>query len=566
MACQKEISMRWKSLPILFLIFLGLFFYIIIFDKNLPDSITKRKTEKRLIHLRSENIDQMTIQNRFGRFFLKKDSGLWHLCQPITVRANIDRVNSILNEILFAEYIREVPEKISLKEIGLANPVAEVTLNSQTQSVTIKIGKDTAIGSNLYLMVDKLVYVVDKMILEEVNVGIEGLRTKKIVPKISFPIDKITISRDKIDIIIEKKNDWMITSPIKRIADPKRIDQIIKTFKNLKILDYMDDLSDIGRYGVSKPTLTVRLSGGKDGVAIFVGCSYLNDRVYLKNSLEQNIYGVEAKSLNLFRSSLFELSRKQIFLFDENSIKKISISSQLENFVIGYKNDEWQIDKPIKAKSDSAKISLFLNSLKNIEVLKFVNDKNLTDGLPEEFSLEITSDDETIFCKFYLKNNLYYLLLNDDRLFQITAPKIPKKMIYFASFDFIKTNKYSLIKLSLTDGVKKNSIRKQDDMWFLGKTVLSDTQCDKLLSAVKNIKPEKIISTVTENKLRQYGLFDPDKTLDLSFDEQTGYRHIAIDFGVSENGYIYAVKRKYPLIFTIKKSALDEIENILSLH
>lgn len=561
--------MKWKSLPIFFVIFLGLFLYILLFDRNLPDTLKKQKNQKRLFSFKSETIDQISIKNRHGVFYLKKDTLMWNICNPVNARADIIRVESILSELEFLEYVRTVSDDVSMEEAGISDAIVEITLASKGKKIVLRVGNDTAIGSNVYFFTDK-VYAVDRIILERLDVGIDGLRSKKVLPRMPSEINRVNIFRDGLDIVVMKKNEWVIMSPVKRLADERRIDQIIKTFKNLKVLEYIEDSPDVdlNRYGLSEPKFSVQLSGVGYQIRLFVGDVYLDDRVYLKNSREPNIYGVEKKSLNLFRSSLFELSTKKIFFFDEKDIKKIEISDSSESFVMEHVNNTWQIVDPVKVEPDGEKISLFVNDLKTFDISEYIHDKSIIDKLTKECSLKITSNDKTTLYEFYSNRGIWYILLDNDQLFQIkiAGKKIPKKMIYFVNPDFIKTNKYTLNRLLLKVGDREITVYKQDDRWFLDGTVLSDEAVDEFLREMKNIKPDRIVSPVLENELKKYGLAQSQKKLVMDFAEEIGERRIIISLGRTENDYVYANKKDYPLIFTIKKSTLDKLQNILSLR
>ncbi len=561
--------MKWKSLPIFLMIFLGLFLYILLFDRDLPDTLNKQKNQKRLFSFQSETIDQITIKNKHGVFDLKKDTLFWNISNPINARADRSRVESILSELELLEYVRTVSDDLSMKEAGLTDPTVEVTLTWQGKKISLIVGNATAIGSNVYVLTDR-VYAVDRMILEHLDVGIDGLRSKKVIHGISSEVNNINIFRDGLDIVVAKKNDWMIMSPVKRLADGRRINQIIKTFRNLKVLDYIEDSPDVdlNRYGLSESKFSVQLSGVGYQVRLFVGDVYLDDRVYLKNSLEQNIYGVERKSLNLFRSSLFELSRKKVFFFGEKDIKKIEISDSSEAFVMEYLDSSWQIVDPVKVEADSGKILSFLNDLKTFDILEYIHDRSIVDKLTKECSLKISSIDKTILYEFYSNGGVFYILLDDDQLFKIKTAdnKIPKKMIYFVNPDFIKTNKYTLNRLLLKVDDREITVYKKDDRWFLDGTVLSDETIEEFLREFKKVKPDRIVSPALENELKKYGLAQSKNKLVISFSEEVGERKIIINLGRTENDYIYANKEDYPLIFTIKKSTLDKLQNILSLR
>jgi len=114
--------MKLKGL-ILFLIAIGLFLFIILYEKKLPSTEEMKEKEKKIFNLKEEDINFLAFAGKDLSWEAKKEKDEWRLSKPIEYKADETTINSIVSAIVELEKEKEIGN-VDLKDFQFENPEA----------------------------------------------------------------------------------------------------------------------------------------------------------------------------------------------------------------------------------------------------------------------------------------------------------------------------------------------------------------------------------------------------------------------------------------------------------
>src|SRR5258706_12121344 len=126
-----------NSRTTLFLIvLLALFGGFVLWDHYKGTTTERHQAKsKRIVDFDPKEVTGIDLVRSNQTIILERSSDNWDLKQPLAARADASAVNSILDELEFAERARTLTEKelqgVSLADFGLDAPVIRVTLHSK---------------------------------------------------------------------------------------------------------------------------------------------------------------------------------------------------------------------------------------------------------------------------------------------------------------------------------------------------------------------------------------------------------------------------------------------------
>lgn len=99
-------------------------------------------------------VTKFEFKNRLGDFMMVKEGSNWLLQKPRTIPAKVSTIQKIFKELenLTVQTIHEY-EPINFRSFSLDNPIVEMNLSSNNESLNIKIGLMNPIDNTAYLVV-----------------------------------------------------------------------------------------------------------------------------------------------------------------------------------------------------------------------------------------------------------------------------------------------------------------------------------------------------------------------------------------------------------------------------
>ena len=587
--------MRFKSLFILILILISLLSFVYFFERHAPSTEERLARAKKIFSFDEQAITSVTIKNTDSSspFIINKESdlGVWRLTQPISLRANKNAIVALLTDVKFSTAKRELKvSETNLSELGLQTPAVKFDFLDDTYSYSLMLGKSTAVGDQVYALTslkkineshaaDRHIVIIDKMIVDSLDVSLKDLRTQHVIPQWTFVPDSIVIERDSLKIKLEKHTDntWYITEPLSRKADDTKINELLITLNNLKIIDY---LTTQDQYGFESPRIAITLLEDSKEVSVLLGNEYDdNKRTYVKNNLETCVYGIDSKITPVLFSSLSQLSARYLIVPHKDDLRIIQIRRNAQELTIEYNDAQWNITNPVEVLADEQHITDMLDNLKSYKIDEYIVDTNQHDNLLSKIDINavtvvLTTADQkerpisyTFFedqsdSKQYVVDNM------TESLRCISCEKeslIPSEAVDFAQTNVLRINRHLINNCLVIADSTQYKLKQKHGVLFCNDTQLTEDDSQKIYKALEEISIQNLIDIKTDENLRKHHLDTPsiEIHIDLSAKTPEGADNIDLLLGTSHDTVSYGYIADYPFIFIVDETPIRTLQQAL---
>ena len=184
-------------------------------------------------------------------------------------------VSGITSNLSSVEIQRVIDENATdLKEFGLAEPRVEVAFKANGKQLRLQLGQKTPSGTDVYakLADAKKVFLVPSFLDSTFNHGTFDLRDKSVLKLDREKIDTVEVTAGGRTTRVEKKNgEWQIAEPSLGRAEFGAVDGLVSRISSVQMKSIVPDSSDLKKYGLDKPAVTVRLGSGSSQATLLIG-------------------------------------------------------------------------------------------------------------------------------------------------------------------------------------------------------------------------------------------------------------------------------------------------------
>lgn len=409
---------------------------------------------------------------------------------------------------------------------------------------------------------------------------------EKIVFKIedTDTVKTLKFNQDGKEIICEKKEDgWHITKPVKARGDEGIFNGLLANLAELKAEGKIDELQgDLNDYGLKEPvaSIAITFNDGKSDT-IFIGKKTFDDGAYYARIGEgNNIFSLASYIVDgYFMKTAFDLRDKAVISFEEDKVKEFSFLQ--EDKTIKCEKDEngrWRIKEPFKEKGDNDKISMWLNSVKNLNGTAFFNNSKDVDlslyGLDIPF-IDITIlDEDKGQKKLYIgkkddtETNYYAKRDNDPEIFFLSTASVDS--LYQNNIeDWIDKSVFGLpFGEPVSFEIKKGDTviagtKDEEGNWLLSKPEEKKAvswEIENQLANIINLKAENFAPGPREDAA--FGLDKPEIRVEIT--NNTGEKAVLlIGKEDEEKGEFYARKEGEKNVFMVGKTIVESLSAII---
>jgi hypothetical protein len=396
--------MRGVRLLILLVIAIPLGWYAYHDSKKGPaDDAPKRD---KVFTVEADKIDEIELKSESGdRTTLKRKGTDWEIAQPVNAPSDQSTVSSITSSLASLEIQRVVDENpADLKEFGLAAPRLEVAFKSGGQERRLQIGDKTPTGSDLYakLADNKRVFIIPAYLESTFNHGTFDLRDKTVLKVDREKLDKLEVVTDKRTERFEKKEgDWQITEPAVGKAEFSAVDNLVSRISSLQMKSIVNDSSDLKKYGLEKPALTVRVGSGSSLAALLIGSGAESGSVYAKDAARPAVFTIESSLVDDLKKDPSEYRLKDLFDARSFNTTRVEIvrNGQTTTFEKtktkdkdGKETEKWRQTSPSAKDVDSAKVEALVSAASAARATGFVDTTAKTGLDKPELTVALTYD------------------------------------------------------------------------------------------------------------------------------------------------------------------------------
>jgi hypothetical protein len=422
--------------------------------------------------VRAEEITGATISERSAagemkaKAAFKKIEGQWRMTEPLDGPADsfmVDRLVQAAVGGLYRQSVDIAPKgKLTLEAAGLAPAAYQLALSTAAKGVeagktiTVSIGKRTALGEGLYVRVDdspKVMIMEKADLLDRARDKLSSYRSHELLGLGRGEVSRIDLDGEKgkarLDRSAAMPGRWVLADPASR-ANPEATAAVVRAVESLSVKDFVDDdPKDLGHYGLDKPKLTVTVwkpapekpkepaapegkaeekpapvsAPIKAATVRFGGWADIkHDTVYAMADSGKAVVSVEASIMRDLDKGPRDLRDKRVLVLDPARAKSISVKNMpisvenllgkvgspeaasaaatiLTSFDLAKAEGGWKIVVPGRpdAKADPAAVEAFLKDLSELKVLYFAEGEfaDLAKNFKPQGSVRVTVEGES---------------------------------------------------------------------------------------------------------------------------------------------------------------------------
>jgi hypothetical protein len=396
--------MRGVRLLILLLIAIPLGWYAYHDSKKGPaDDAPKRD---KVFSVDADKIDEIELKSASGdRTTLTRKGSDWEIAQPVNAPSDQSTASSIASSLAGLEVQRVVDENPpDLKEFGLASPRLEVAFKSGGQQRRLQIGDKTPTGSDLYakLADAKRVFLIPAYLDSTFNHGTFDLRDKTVLKVDREKLDKLEVVTDTRTERFEKKEgDWHITEPAVGKAEFSAVDNLVSRISSLQMKSIVNDATDMKKYGLDKPAVTVRVGSGSSLATLLIGSGAESGSVYARDAARPAVFTIESSLVDDLKKDPSEYRLKDLFDARSFNTTRVDIlrNGQTTTFEKtktkdkgGKETEKWRQTAPSTKDVDSAKVEALVSAASAARATGFVDSTAKTGLDKPELTVALTYD------------------------------------------------------------------------------------------------------------------------------------------------------------------------------
>jgi hypothetical protein len=214
---------------------------------------------------------------------------------------------------------------------------------------------------------------------------VKDLRDKSILHVASDDVRRIALERADSKLLLRKADGaWQITEPAEYRADGDAVRGFLSSLGSLRAKDFPSESdSELGKYGLDTPRLTVRLATGEDETetqVLFGSANEKEESVYVKLGSKPTVFAVGDWAYENVDKGLDAFRDKAILAFDEAEPSAIEVTrSDGDSFVLERKDDAWTLAGSEELPSEDL-VDRFVSDLKELKGYE------IADGNPTDLS------------------------------------------------------------------------------------------------------------------------------------------------------------------------------------
>ncbi len=322
----------------------------------------------------------------------------WAITRPLAVRADQARVSELLsnlNNLRVADFISEDPKDVHTYQLD--EPVREVTVwtDQPDSSKTLLIGKPLSTDAAKVYAKRKgadSIFTVAADAVQKLALTVNDMRDHQILAfsdanvnsiELLRGADKVLVSRDSSGAPVWKLTAADLTQPVN--AEDSLVRQLLTQLASLTATQFTADVAtDLDKFGLAAPTLTVTLLGNATNVLsqLLIGSLDESNTVrYVKRGDDPFVFGVEPGAVNRLPAGFLTLRTRRIVEFPPDAVTSLTIqragtqtaADQPTDTVLARASDStWDVIVPSKGTLDADALQGLLYSFCQLHAREFL--------------------------------------------------------------------------------------------------------------------------------------------------------------------------------------------------
>jgi len=386
--------MKWRSTTVLAAVALLLGVYLLAFERSMLTTDEAKAREKRI--WADGDVDavlELVVDKGGVAVTLQKTpGGDWQMVAPITDLGDETEITSVLNQLEFADAVRDV-SGVDPATYGMTAPRLVVRVTSRGGAkVAFLFGREAPGGKDVYVQKEghNEILLVDKALFEAFGKDVNFWRDKRLIAAARAKSASWTISSGSSGspavpgetfAATVKNGLWVATTPAPGRAADAAVDKIFAALGELKIDKFVDDApGDLAKYGLAGGaapggSASVTETGGRV-LAVRFG-SPEGDGLYALREGGKGVFLVRKAAVDALAGAAKDVRERVLFPHAPLDVKAITLTRDglvlaLEKETSKDGGDTWKITKPKEGTADLMEVENALRDLRKLTVTDFL--------------------------------------------------------------------------------------------------------------------------------------------------------------------------------------------------
>jgi len=375
----------------------------------------KEEKEKEIFTLTKNDVKEVTVVKKDGRFKAIKEGDSWKLVEPFETSGDKNNWDGVVGSLVEGKKQRVIEKDAKdWKPYGLDAPPLQVTLSGVggATASTILFGKQTPTSGKYYAAIagGSDVITVFSAMYTSADKNLFDWRDKSILTFDADKVQRMEVDCGTISVTLQRRGEdnWVITKPISALADATKIRDFLNKVKNARIKQFIDEKpATLAAYGLVQSATKLVFWNGDPvnestwaASALLFGSTSVAEQWYAKRESQPNVFAVDPKDFNTIPTNVDALRSKKIASLRSWELTQFSVASADAVILEASKNvGEWQILQPKAKPAEYTTVSNLLRNIADLEAANFVPGTTEQYGLASpslKFVLKTEKGSETV--------------------------------------------------------------------------------------------------------------------------------------------------------------------------
>ena len=311
----------WSTLALIVVLGgLGAYIYFVESERPASTSVEGEPAREKFFTVETDKINEIRVNYKGQTTLLRKDEAGWKMIEPTAVDADPAEAISLAQAISNLESVREVVDNpADLTQFGLSDPPVIVEFKAEGGvGGSFKLGNKNPTQSEIYAMKDGANSVVLVSAFQESSFTKEpfALRDKRILKFDREKADTLSLEKGGNSMELARSgSEWRVVKPVAGRSDYSAVEGFLTRLNSANMSTLVDEKpSDLAKYGLDKPAMTVTIGAGSSKTVLEVGKTE-NDQTYARDASRPMVFTVDSTLQGDLNKSFDDYRKKELFEF-----------------------------------------------------------------------------------------------------------------------------------------------------------------------------------------------------------------------------------------------------------
>jgi len=331
--------------------------------------------ERRVLAFDPARVREIRVETAGERVVVRGGPEGWRIVTPVDEVADATVVEGLLAFVQRLEKVRSLDGLSDLSTVGLEAPRARLALGlDHGETLSLLLGGPNPVRTGIYAAVEgaPVVFLAPTRLATELakTPYLDELRDKTILPVDIAHVRRVEIARHDAHVAIARvgERQWQVERPFRAAGDDGIIRDLLWKVGSSRAHRVIRTPAPPAAYGLDRPhaRLTVVDDGG---VTRTLAVSQAPDDPNALYTRVEGVAVVRVTGTQLLADLAIEpglLRNRQLLVYDENDVERITIRYPRDTLVLERAGDRWRVSKPVEGEAARTAVENIFEVLSNL--------------------------------------------------------------------------------------------------------------------------------------------------------------------------------------------------------